>query len=75
MMRISGSGIASIGLRSIKERRELYNARMAISCLHDALLAVAKGLMTPEEVKDFFWQHDLETSEMIGGVLKFEERK
>lgn len=72
-LKISGSGIASIGMRSLKERRELYNAKAAISCLHDALLAVAKGMLSAEEVKDFFWHTDIESAEFIGGVLKFQK--
>jgi len=71
-MRISGSGIARNGLRSVKERKELYIARDAISCLHDALLAVARGRISPDDVKSFFWLHDLDTAEYIGGLLSFD---
>lgn len=74
-MRISGSGMASHGLRAIKERRRPYEAEGAIRCFHDMLLAVAKGMVTPEQVKDFFWQHDLDKAKFFGGVLKFEEEK
>lgn len=68
-MKISGSGIASIGLRCIKERRELWQAKTAISCLHDALLAVARGIMSPSDVAGFFWSGDLEKATYIGGVI------
>lgn len=54
---------------------ELGTAESAISCLHDALLAVAKGMLTPAQVKDFFWAHDLDKSTFIGGVLKFTEKE
>lgn len=91
-MRISGSGIANNGLRALKECCEhledggdpaavkedgmLYDAEAAISCLHDALLAVAQEKITPEQVRDFFWwKDDMSQQEYIGGVLKFDEDK
>lgn len=52
---------------------DLTMAESAISCLHDALLGVAKGRITPEEVADFFWSYDLEKATFIGGVIKFDE--
>ena len=74
-MRISGSGIAHNGREAIKRRRELHTASDAISCLHDALLAVAKGTITPDQVREFFWHgQDLGQAEFIGGVLSFEEK-
>lgn len=72
-MRISGSGIARNGLRSLKVRKELSLAKDAISCLHDALLAVAKGMITPEQAQKFFWHNDLGSAHFIGGVLTFSE--
>lgn len=75
-MRISGSGIARNGRNAIKRRRELWMASDAISALHDALLAVAKGDITPDQVRDFFWHgEDIEGAEFIGGVLSFEEKR
>ncbi len=64
--------MASIGMRCIRERKGLYHAK-AISCLHDALLAVAQGKMTPDQVKDFFWAYNFEQAKFIGGVLVFTE--
>ena len=72
-MRISGSGMASIGLNAIKERQRLREAKMAIECLHDALLAVAKGIITPAQVREFFWNSDLDKASFYGGALSFEE--
>lgn len=74
-MRISGSGIAWSGRKAIKNRRELWLASDAISCLHDALLAVAKGDITPDKVRDFFWHDGFDGAEYIGGVLSFEEHE
>lgn len=79
-MRISGSGVAHNGLRAINERsarlqRELNSATDAISCLHDALLAVARGRISPEEVREFFWTDNLDLARYIGGVIKFDEVK
>jgi hypothetical protein len=74
-MKISANGMADIGLRAIRQRCELYHAKAAISCFHDALLAVALGKITPEQVKEFFWGNDLERTEFIGGVLYFEEKE
>ena len=73
-MKISGSGIAHNGLRAVKERKSLYDAKAAISCLHDALLAVAKGMITPEEVRSFFWSLGLDDAQFIGGVLDFTKK-
>lgn len=70
-MRISGSGVASSGMRAIKERKELHLAKMAISCLHDALLAVARKEITADQVKEFFWNSDLERARPYGDVLEF----
>ena len=72
-MRISGSGIASTGMRAIKQRKQLYHAQSAISCLHDALLAVAKGMLTPEQVKDFFWYRGTDDASFYGDVLRLTE--
>ncbi len=75
-MRISGSGIARNGRQAIKQRRDLWMASDAISALHDGLLAVAKGDITPEQARDFFWHGDaIESAEFIGGVLAFEEKR
>jgi len=68
-MRISGSGIARNGMDALKRRRDLYNAHAAISCLHDALLAVAQGKITPDQVREFFWRHDLAEAQYFGDVL------
>jgi len=68
-MRISGSGIAHNGRNAIKRRKDLWHAADAISCLHDALLAVAKGDITPDQVRDFFWHHDLAQARYFGDVL------
>lgn len=65
--------MARIGMNSIKKRRELAHATYAISCLHDGLLGVAKGLITVEELKEFFCFDD--QSEFIGGVLEFPDKK
>jgi len=75
-MRISGSGIARNGRNAIKRRRDMWMAADAISALHDGLLAVAKGDITPDQVRDFFWHGDaIESAEFIGDVLAFEEKK
>lgn len=75
-MKISGSGIAHNGRNAIKRRRELWMASDAISCLHDALLAVARGDITPDRVREFFWSgEDIKAAKFIGGVLSFEEEK
>lgn len=74
-MRISGSGIAHNGRAAIKRRRELWMASNAISALHDGLLAVAKGDITPDQVREFFWNGDaLAEAEFIGGVISFEPK-
>lgn len=74
-MRISGSGIAHNGRYAIKRRSQLWMASDAISCLHDALLAVAKGTITPDQVRDFFWHGEaIATAEFIGDVVTFEEK-
>lgn len=70
-MRISGEGIARQGLNAIKGKRGVYDAEAAISCLHDALLAVAKGDITPDQVREFFWKNDLAEAKYHGGVLDF----
>ncbi len=62
-----------VGMNAIKTRREMYNAKSAISCLHDALLAVAKGKITPEQVKEFFWRDDLNEARFFGDVLDLSE--
>lgn len=74
-VRISGSGIARNGMSAIKTRREMYNARAAISCLHDALLAVAKGKITPEQVREFFWRDDMAEAQFYGDVLSLDEEE
>jgi hypothetical protein len=75
-MRISGSGIARNGLNAIKRRREMYMANAAISCLHDALLAVAQGKITPDQVRDFFWHaEDISAVPLFGDVLDLSEKK
>lgn len=69
-MRISGSGIARNGRAAIKRRSNMSMANDAISCLHDALLAVAQGKITPEQVRDFFWHGEaFERAEFFGDVL------
>ena len=73
--KISGEGITRWGLRAIRDREELYDAHAAISCLHDALLAVARGQITPAEVREFFWPNDLNEAEYIGSVLSFHEKE
>jgi hypothetical protein len=74
-MRISGSGIARTGQNAIKKRRELYMASAAISCLHDALLAVAQGKITVEQVRDFFWHaEDIAKVPLFGDVLDLEKK-
>jgi hypothetical protein len=72
-LRISGSGIALNGLRALGGREELYDAKAAISCLHDALLAVARGTVTPAEIRDFFWHRDLDAAKFFGEVITFTE--
>lgn len=74
-MRISGTGLARNGMDAIKRRSSLYDARAAISALHDALLAVAKGDLTPEKVRDFFWHDDLDQARFFGDVLEFTKEK
>lgn len=74
-MRISGSGIARNGRNAIKRRKELYLASAAIGCLHDALLAVVQGKITPEQARDFFWHNeDIGSVEFFGDVLGFDEK-
>ena len=73
-MRISGTGIALNGMRAIKERRSLQDAKDAISCLHDALLAVARGKITCDEVRDFFWHRDVDDAKYFDTVVTFEEK-
>lgn len=70
-MRISAEGITRQGMNAIRNRKGLYDATAAISCLHDALLAVAQGKITPEQVREFFWNHDLADAKYIGTVLDF----
>ena len=73
-MRVSGSGTAHNGRAAIKRRRELHHADIAISILHDALLAVAKGDITPEKVRDFFWLGEaLGRAEYFGDAIEFTE--
>lgn len=74
-MRISGSGIARNGMDAIKRRSNLYDARAAISCLHDALLAVAQGKITPDQVRDFFWKNDLAEARYFGDVLDLSKER
>jgi hypothetical protein len=74
-VRVSAEGIAFSGMRATYERRRLYDARAAISCLHDALLAVAQGKITPDQVKDFFWNGRPEMGAYFGDVLDFSEKK
>lgn len=74
-MRIS-AGIAHTGRAAIKRRKELYLASAAISALHDALLAVAQGRITPDQVRDFFWHgEDVSKSTYFGDVLLFDEKR
>lgn len=74
-MRISGSGIAHNGRDAIKQRRDLRMAADAISCLHDALLAVAQGKITPDQVRDFFWHGEaIGSAEYFGDVLDLSEK-
>lgn len=74
-MRIS-AGIARTGRAAIKRRRDLYLASSAISALHDALLAVAQGRITPDQVRDFFWHgEDIARAEYFGDVLCFDEKR
>lgn len=75
-MRISGSGMAVNGRSAIKRRRDLYLASSAISCLHDALLAVAQGKITPAQVRDFFWHaEDIGSVPYFGDVLDLSEER
>ena len=54
----------------------MWMAADAISCLHDALLAVAKGKITPDQVRDFFWHGEtFKDAEFIGGVLSFQAKQ
>ncbi len=71
-MKISAAGLASTGTRAIRERKELYHAKAAISALHDGLMAVALGKITPEDAKEFFCFND--ESKFIGGVLDFKPK-
>lgn len=74
-VKISGSGIAHNGMAALKRRRELFMARSAISALHDGLLAVAKGDITPDQVRDFFWHGDtLDDVPFFGDVLSFDDK-
>ena len=74
-LRISGSGIAANGRNAIKRRAQLWMAADAISCLHDALLAVARGDITPDQARDFFWHgQDIKDAKFIGGVLTFDDK-
>jgi hypothetical protein len=73
-VRISGSGIARNGMDALKRRSSLYDAKAAISALHDGLLAVAKGDITPDQVRDFFWKGDeIKEAQFFGDVLSFEK--
>lgn len=72
-LRISGEGITRWGLAQVQGREGMDDAENAISCLHDALLAVAKGMLTPQQVRDFFWARDLDEAKFHGGVLAFDE--
>ena len=72
-MKLSASGMANTGLRSIRERKELFHAKSAISALHDGLLAVCTGKLSPDDAKEFFCFDD--QSKFIGGVLEFKERE
>lgn len=74
-MKISASGFAKTALNCLKKRRNLQYGRDCISCLHDALLAVAKGIITPEEVKGFFFDGNTNKADFIGGVLEFTEEE
>lgn len=68
--------MARNGKNAIKRRRELYLADAAISCLHDALLAVAQGKITPEQVRDFFWHgEDAGGASYFGDVLDLSDEK
>lgn len=74
-MRISGTGCARNGLDAIKRRSNLYDARAAISALHDGLLAVAKGMITPEQARDFFWHGEaIDGAKFFGDVLEFDAK-
>lgn len=74
-MKISGTGLAFNGCNAIKLRKEMHMARAAVTCFHDALLAVARGIITPEQVKEFFWANDLDQAQFYGEVLSFTEEK
>lgn len=74
-MRISGEGITRWGLTALRGHDEMYDAHAAISCLHDALLAVVKGDITPEQAREFFWKNDLADAKYIGDVVSFELAK
>lgn len=74
-MRISGEGLTRWGLNSVRGHEAMYDAHAAISGLHDALLAVAKGDITPEQVREFFWKNDLAEAKYLGDVLSFEPEK
>lgn len=71
-MRISGEGITRWGLTAVRGHEAMYDAHAAISCLHDALLAVAKGDITPEQAREFFWKNDLREAKYLGDVVSFE---
>ena len=71
-LRISAEGMTRQGFDCLRGREELYDAKAAISCLHDALLAVAKGDITPDQVREFFWKHDLDEAKYHGMVLSLE---
>lgn len=69
--KLSAHIIAQNGLHVIHLRKEMWCAIDAISALHDGLLAVCTGKVSPEEAKEFFCFHD--ESKFIGGVLTFTE--
>lgn len=73
-MKISASGLSHQEITACKTRRELRTAEMAISCFHDALLAVARGDLAPEEVKSFFWSNGFDDARYYGDVVTFEAK-
>lgn len=50
-------------------------AEIAIRALHDGLLAVAKGMVTPEQMREFFWGGEtIADVPFCGGALTFNEK-
>lgn len=85
-LRLSASGLTSRALRALDDIKnpendldqdeaeqhhgDIYNA---LSALHDGLMAVATGKITPADAKDFFCFDD--DAKYIGGVITFREKE